>query len=292
MGSEIKGFRKRTLIPAVTELQAFRERAKAEKRPFLFRNHRPEHPPIWDGSQPLRLKVEAKAYNWYDPVMGDLHTGPEAVDDFILIKSDGFPTYNFAHIIDDYLMGITHVLRSQEFIASVPKFLSLYGALNFEPPILATLPFVMGPDGKKKLSKRDGAKDILDYATEGYLPETLVNFLATLGWNDGTEQETFTVQELIAKFSLDRVQRSGAKFDEQRLLWMNGYWIRQLDISSLYQKVTDFWPAPAINFDDTYKKQVLTLVQERLKYFGELASLTEISLFRRFTCKSRTMAIS
>lgn len=257
------------------ELQAFRNAAKRAKQPFLFRNHRPQNPPTWDGTQPLRLKSEPKAYDWHDEVLGELHAGPEAVDDFILIKSDGFPTYNFAHIIDDHLMKITHVIRSQEFIASVPKFLNLYDALAIERPILATVPFVMGPDGKKKLSKRDGAKDILDYASEGYLPETLLNFIATLGWNDGTEQEIFTHGELIAKFKLDRVQRGGAKFDDQRLLWMNGHYIRNLPPQSLFEQTKTFWPPEADSYDEVYKKQVLALVQERLKYFKELPALTD-----------------
>jgi glutamyl-tRNA synthetase len=257
------------------ELQKFRDEAKAAKKPFLFRNYRPENPPAWDGSQPLRFKSEPKAYTWQDAVMGELSAGEEAVDDFILIKSDGFPTYNFAHIIDDLLMECTHVIRAQEFIASVPKFLNLYEALEIDRPVLATVPPVMGPDGKKKLSKRDGAKDILDYAREGYLPETLVNFMASLGWNDGTEQEIFTVDELVQKFSLDRVQRGGAKFDEQRLIWMNGYHIRELPLDDLYAKVAEFWPPEAANYDDTYKKHVLDLVQERLKFFAELPKLTD-----------------
>lgn len=257
------------------ELQKFREEAKAAKQPFLFRNYRPENPPTWDGSQPLRFKSEPKAYTWQDAVMGELSAGEEAVDDFILIKSDGYPTYNFAHIIDDLLMECTHVIRAQEFIASVPKFLNLYEALEIERPVLATVPPVMGPDGKKKLSKRDGAKDILDYAREGYLPEALVNFMASLGWNDGTEQEIFSVKELVEKFSLDRVQRGGAKFDEQRLIWMNGYHIRELPLDDLYAKVAEFWPPEAEGRDDDYKKHVLGLVQERLKFFAELPKLTD-----------------
>lgn len=257
------------------ELTAFREQAKAAKKPFLFRDHRPENPPAWDGSQPLRFKSEPKNYTWNDAVMGELKSGPEVVDDFIIIKSDGYPTYNFAHIIDDHLMEITHIMRSQEFLASVPKYLNLYEALNIPVPILATLPFVMGPDGKKKLSKRDGAKDVLDYIREGYLPEALDNFMATLGWNDGTEQEVFSLKELVEKFSLERVQRSGARFDDQRLLWMNGAHIRNLSLDDLYGKVTDYWPAEASDFDDTYKKQVLGLTQERLKFFAELPQLTD-----------------
>lgn len=256
------------------ELEAFREKAKAEKRPFLYRDHRPENPPAWDGTQPLRFKSDPKPYTWTDAVMGKLSTGPDAIDDFILIKSDGYPTYNFCHIVDDAIMGVTHVLRSQEFVSSTPKFLNLYEALNVERPTLATLPFVMAIDGKKKLGKRDGAKDILEYAKEGYLPEAMTNFLATLGWNDGTEQEVFTVEELIEKFSLDRVQKSPARFDEQRLLWLNGQHIRALSIDDLYERAADFWPESAANARDYYKKQILALVQDRLKTLADLPMLT------------------
>lgn len=256
------------------EVEAFREQAKQHKKPFLYRNHRPENPPTWDGSQPLRFRSDPKEYTWHDEVMGDLHAGPETIDDFVLIKSDGFATYNFAHIIDDHLMEVTHVIRSQEFLASVPKYLNLYDALEIPYPVFATLPWIMAENGKKKLSKRDGAKDVLTYVSDGYLPEALVNFIATLGWNDGSEQEVFSVDELIKKFSLARVQKSGAQFDEQRLKWLNGHYIRELPLNDLYARVKDFWPKEAGEFDDEYKKQVLGLVQERLKYFAELPDLT------------------
>lgn len=257
------------------EVQSFREQAQKNKQPFLYRNHRPENPPAWDGTTPLRFKSDPKPYTRTDAVMGELSTGPEVIDDIILIKSDGFPTYNFAHIIDDYEMQMTHTTRTQEFLASIPNYLNIYEALGFEPPILATLPFIMGPDGKKKLSKRDGAKDVLDYIREGYLPEALVNFIASLGWNDGTEQEIFSREELIEKFSLERVQRSGARFDESRLLWMNGTWIRSLSLDELYERSKAFWPASSESYDDTYKIQVLALIQERLKYLAEIPSLTD-----------------
>lgn len=256
------------------ELEAFREEAKAAKRPFLFRDHRPENPPEWDGTQPLRFKSDPKSYQWTDAVMGPLSTGEDAIDDFILIKSDGYPTYNFCHIVDDAIMGVTHVLRSQEFISSTPKFLNLYEALGLEMPTLATLPFVMAIDGKKKLGKRDGAKDILKYAEEGYLPEAMANFLATLGWNDGTEQEIFTMSELIDKFSLDRVQKSPARFDEQRLLWLNGQHIRLLSPEELYKRVEYFWTENAIKATEFERMQVLTLVQDRLKTLADLPVLT------------------
>lgn len=256
------------------EVQTFREQAQKEKRPFLYRNHRPENPPAWDGTQPLRFKSDPKAYDWHDEVMGDLHTGPEVIDDIVLIKSDGYPTYNFAHIVDDAEMQITHIVRGQEFIASQPNYLNLYEALGIERPLIATVPHILGPDGHKKLSKRDGAKDVLDYVRDGFLPEALFSFIATLGWNDGTTQEVFTKEELIEKFSLDRVQRSGAHFDERRLQWMNGHFIRQLSTDALYEKAQAFLPAEAGKYDESYKKSVLGLVQERLKYFAELPQLT------------------
>lgn len=256
------------------EVQAFREQAQKEKKPFLYRNHRPENPPAWDGTRPLRFKSDPKPYSWHDEVMGDLSTGPEVIDDIILIKSDGYPTYNFAHIIDDLEMEITHIIRGQEFIASQPNYLNIYEALNIERPRIATVPHILGPDGKKKLSKRDGAKDVLDYIRDGFLPEALVSFIATMGWNDGTEQEVFTTTELIEKFSLDRVQRSGARFDEHRLQWMNGYFIRQMPLQDLYERSTGFWPETVTGYSESYKKQVLGLVQERLKFFSELPELT------------------
>ncbi len=255
------------------EIQAFRESAKAEKKAFLYRHHRPENPPAWDGTTPLRFKSDPKEYSWHDEVMGDLHTGPEVIDDFILIKSDGFPTYNFAHIVDDAEMHITHIIRGQEFISSQPNYLNLYDALDLTHPIFATMPHIMAESGNKKLGKRDGAKDVLDYLKDGYTPEALVNFIASMGWNDGTEQEIFSREELIEKFSLDRVQRSGARFDEQRLLWLNGQWIRRLSLDDLFDRVANFWPESAVAATPEYKKEILGLVQDRLKTLADLPLL-------------------
>lgn len=256
------------------EVQAFREQAQVEKRPFLYRNHRPENPPVWDGTTPLRFKSDPRAYRWHDEVMGELSTGPEVIDDFILIKSDGYPTYNFAHIVDDAEMHITHIIRGQEFLASIPNYLNLYEALGIERPLMATVPHILGPGGNKKLSKRDGAKDVLDYVRDGFLPEAMVSFIATLGWNDGTTKEIFTTEDLITGFSLDHVQKSGARFDEQRLTWINGHYIRALNLDVLYAHCRAFLPKTAAGCNDDYKKAVVGLVQERLKYFAELPELT------------------
>lgn len=256
------------------ELQNLRQKATAEKKPFLYRNHRPKNPPKWNGSQPLRIRLEPKSYQWNDAIMGTISMGPEMVDDYIIIKADGFPTYNFCHIVDDHLMGISHVMRSQEFISSIPKFLATHEVLNWDAPINVTLPQVLDETGRTKLSKRKGAKAVLEYREAGFLPSALINFMATIGWNDGTEQEVFSVDELIKKFSLDRVQRSGGNFDEKRLIWLNGAHIRALSLDDLYKKVEDFWPDCAKKANEDYKKDVLKLVHERLKYFGELGELT------------------
>ncbi|MGE5327864.1 MAG: glutamate--tRNA ligase, partial [Thiobacillus sp.] len=147
-------------------------------------------------------------------------------------------------------------------------------ALELKTPVFATMPHILNEVGNKKLSKRDNAKDILDYIDSGFLPETLMNFIATLGWNDGTEQEIFSPEELIKKFSLDRVGRSGAKFDENRLLWMNGQWIRRLSLEELEKRAIDFWPKSAQSASQEQRREVLGLVQDRLKTLADLPTLT------------------
>lgn len=257
------------------EVQVFRDQAKAEKRAFLYRDHRPENPPEWQLGMPLRFKTpEIKRYTWQDAVMGELSAGPEALDDFILIKADGLPTYNFAHIIDDFEMKVTHVIRGAEYVASTPKYLSLYEALNITPPILAHVPHILAPSGNKKLGKRDGAKSVSEYRDDGILPEAMLNFLAQLGWNDGTEKELYSLDELIKTFSLERVQKSGARFDEQRLLWLNGQWIRKIPIDDLLERCSNFWGESAKNATPLLRRQVLELVFDRLKTLSDLPLLT------------------
>ncbi len=250
------------------EVDVFRKRAEEEKRPFLFRDHRPDQFEEWDGTKPLRFKVPViKRYEWEDVVFGTLSAGEEALDDFILIKGDGYPTYNFAHVIDDIEMRVTHVMRGQEFISSTPKFLSLYDALGETPPIFATLPPILGDQGTKKLSKRDGAKDILEYRDEGYLPEAMINFLALLGWNPGGEKEIYTRNELVAAFELERIQRSGARFDEEKLLFMNREHMRMLSDEAFIER-------GGLTAPDTAKlKKAVPLLKERTHTFGEAKAM-------------------
>lgn len=217
------------------ELAAFRQKADVEKRPFLFREHRPEKTGAWDGTKPLRFKVpEVKSYSWHDEVRGDLSAGPEALDDFILIKGDGYPTYNFAHVIDDEAMQVTHVLRGDEFISSTPRFLSLYDALGIPYPKFVTLPPILRDDKTKKLGKRDGAKDILEYRTEGYLPSAMRNFLALIGWNPGTEQEIFSTEELLQAFDISQIQIHGGVFNEEKLQWFNREYIKAMSTDKFF----------------------------------------------------------
>ena len=258
------------------EIEDLKKVAEQNHQTFLYRNNRPNEYVEWDGTQPLRFKVkEPKRYSWHDEVMGDLSAGEDAVDDFIIMKSDGLPTYNFAHIVDDALMHITHVIRGQEYISSMPKYLALYEALGLERPIFAHLPHILAPQGNKKLGKRDGAKSVSEYRDEGYLPEAMLNFLACLGWNDGTEQELFTKEELVEKFSFAHVQKSGARFDEKRLQWMNAQWIKRLTTDDLLNRVDKFWGEHGKMADDTRKKAVLAVVQDRMKILNDLPSLSE-----------------
>lgn len=257
------------------EVESFRQKSIAEGKPFLFRDYRPENPPVWDGTKPLRFKTPIKKYAWNDLVRGELSAGEEALDDFVLIKSDGYPTYNFAHIIDDFEMQISHIMRADEFIASTPKFLALYEALEIERPEIATLPPIMGPDGKKKLGKRDGAKDLLDYKKEGYLPEAMINFLSFIGWNPGDEREILTPEEFIQSFDISGIGKSGGKFNEEKLDWVNKEHIKRqkLDWDIFY--VGTYMPKE-IRDHAKYEKlipKITPVVLERISKGSDIAKL-------------------
>ena len=260
------------------KVEDYRKKCNEEKKPFLYRNFRPENTPAWEPGIPLRFKAEPKDYKWHDEVMGDISTGPEVLDDIILIKKDGYPTYNFAHIVDDYEMGVTYLMRGAEYISSTPNYLAIYEALGIKRPKIVTLPHILAPTGNKKLGKRDGAKSVTEYREDGILAEAMLNYLACLGWNDGTEQEIYTKDELIKKFSLERIQTSGARYDEAKLLWMNGQWIRKIFTEDgaevLYERTKNFWPESSANATDEYKIKVLSIIYDRLKTLSDLKSMT------------------
>ena len=266
------------------KIDEYRKSDNEKKIPFLYRNHRPSDSELeklsknWTEGTPIRFRSDPKPRSWHDEVMGDLSAGPEVQDDIILIKKDGLPTYNFAHIIDDFEMKVTHVMRGVEYLSSTPYYLALYEALDFPIPKFVSLPHILAPTGNKKLGKRDGAKSVTEYRADGVLPEALLNYLACLGWNDGTEKEIYSKAELIDAFSLDRVQNSGARFDEVKISWYNGQWIRKLvaeeGIDAFYPRTLEFWGEEAKNFPDEYKKKVLGIIFDRLKVLSDLREMT------------------
>ncbi len=199
------------------------------------------------------------------------------VDDFVLLKSDGFPTYHLASVVDDRSMGISHVFRGEEWLSSVPRHLQLYEALGWEPPLFVHLPQILAPD-RSKLSKRHGAVSVREYREMGYLPGAMVNFLALLGWSLDDKTEVMSTDELTRSFSLERVSKSGAMFDTKKLEWMNGHYVRQMEPADLADALLDHWRAfpdegvvPLPERDLVVR--IVPLVQERLKTLRDAAPL-------------------
>lgn len=198
------------------------------------------------------------------------------VDDQVLLKSDGFPTYHLAVVVDDHEMNITHVIRGEEWLSSVPKHLLLYKYLGWKPPQFAHVPLLLNSD-RSKLSKRQGDVAVEDYIKKGYLKEALINFVAFLGWNpgEGSTQEIFTLEELVKEFKLERVHKGGAVFDVQKLNWLNSEWIKKIDFDDLYDRTKSFYlekeyvqNSTPEKKSDEYLKKVLIVEKERLAYLS------------------------
>jgi glutamyl-tRNA synthetase len=213
----------------------------------------------------VRLKVpDAATVAFDDVIRGRVEFASDEIDDQVLLKSDGYPTYHLANVVDDHLMGVTHVIRGEEWLSSTPKHVLLYQYSGWEPPIFAHLPLLLNPD-RSKLSKRQGDVAVEEYRTKGYLPEALVNFVSLLGWNPGHEGEIFTLQELIEQFSLERVGKSGAVFNLEKLNWMNAQHVRRLpDDLVLTILRPQLKEAGFEKFDDGYLRRVVGLLKERV----------------------------
>lgn len=218
-----------------------------------------------------------------DLIFGEVTYEHRVLDDQILIKSDGFPTYHMAVVVDDHEMEITHVIRGDEWLPSTPKHILIYQALGWTPPLHAHLPLILNTD-KSKLSKRQGDVAVEDFISKGYLPEALVNFVAFLGWNPKTEQEIFSLEELSKEFDFSKVNKSPAVFDINKLDWVNSLYLRKLDSGDLTNKLLPFWlkhwQAKGIDFDKTalpheYFEQIAMLERERLKKLSEIGERTE-----------------
>ena len=213
----------------------------------------------------IRFFVPDGITKFNDIIHGEITFKNEEIPDFIILRSDGYPTYQFACVVDDYFMKITHVIRGDDHISNTPKQIMLYNAFGWEPPKFAHLPMILGPD-KKKLSKRHGATSITEYKDMGILPEALFNFLALLGWSPGDDREILSKEELIELFDLNRVSPRASVFDFEKLLWMNSVYIRKKSPSELLNLVKPFFNDLIHNKEDEKKlEKVIVLLQDRVK---------------------------
>lgn len=230
-----------------------------------------------DADYVIRLKVPtSRAIRFEDEVRGTVSFEASGLDDQVLIKSDGLPTYHLANVVDDHLMEISHVIRGEEWLSSTPKHILMYEAFGWDLPKMAHLPLIMSPEGGK-LSKRDSDDlgipvFVNDYEEEGYEPDALVNFLAFLGWNPGTEQEVFSLEELCEAFSLDRVGSSGTQFDLDKLNWYNEQYIRQRDVDDLTDEAAPLLRDAGIDATDERIREVVELMQDRITKVRDLAT--------------------
>ncbi|MGN1022267.1 MAG: glutamate--tRNA ligase [Lachnospiraceae bacterium] len=208
---------------------------------------------------------------FHDELYGDITVENKELDDMILIKSDGYPTYNFANVIDDHLMGITHVVRGNEYISSTPKYTRLYQAFGWEEPKYIHCPLIMGED-HKKLSKRHGATSYEDLVEQGLLPETIVNFIALLGWSPEGDREIFSLDELVKEFDYHRIGKSPAVFDYTKLHWMNGEYFKAMDPEKFYEKAEP-WLKQAITKPEIDLKQLSEMVRTRAEVFPEIPDM-------------------
>ncbi|MCD6101592.1 MAG: glutamate--tRNA ligase [Candidatus Cloacimonetes bacterium] len=224
----------------------------------------------------IRLKFPKKGTTvFYDKIHGRVEVDNSLVDDQILIKSDGFPTYHLANVVDDHLMKITHIIRGEEWLSSVPKHIFLYKSFGWEVPKFVHLPLLLNPD-RSKLSKRQGDVAVESYLEKGYLPEALINFIALLGWHSADDKEIYSLKELEKNFSLRRINKSGAVFDIEKLNWMNGHYLRSMDIKYVGEKAKPFFEKAGININDNEKYlKVIDISRKRVPTLSQLVEFAK-----------------
>jgi len=225
------------------ELEAERKQAQMEKRPYIYSRRCLTIPPEGRTVFAVRFKVPGGEVVFTDMVRGEMKFDAGLIGDFIIVKSDGYPTYQFASPVDDALMKITHVIRGEEHLSNTPYQLMLVDALGYErPTAYAHMPLILAADGSKLSKRKHPESNLILFREQGYLPEALINYLALLGWNPGTEQEIFSFDELVRVFTFDRVQHGGARFDWEKLNWLNGEYIRNLSDQELAARLRPFVP--------------------------------------------------
>ncbi len=225
------------------ELDTERKQAQADKRPYRYSRRCLNNPPVGRTEFTVRFKVPGGEVRFTDLIRGEMSFDSGLIGDFIIVKSDGFPTYNFASPVDDAAMKITHVIRGEEHLSNTPYQLMLIDALGYpRPEAYAHMPLILAADGSKMSKRKHPELNLMLYREQGYLPEALVNYLVLLGWNPGTSQEIFSFDELVQIFSFERVQHGGARFDWEKLNWINGEYIRALDDDELARRLGPFLP--------------------------------------------------
>ena len=256
-----------------------KKQAQAEKRPFRYDKHCLKNPAPSTGSGSnhfvIRQNVpEEGTTSFEDLVYGKIQVANNTLDDGILFKSDGYPVYNFANVIDDHLTEITHVIRGEEFIPSTPKHILLYKSFGWQIPQFAHLPLLVDKK-RQKLSKRSGDVAVKEYIEKGYLPEAILNFIALLGWNPKTEQEIFSLDELVKSFDLQKVNKSAAVFDSKKLDWFNGHYIKQKSASELLKSARKYFPTTDTSqYPDQFLVKILEIEKERLNKLSEAGERT------------------
>jgi glutamyl-tRNA synthetase len=228
----------------------------------------------------VRFKVSKGITRMHDLIYGPIEFDSSLIEDFVIVKSDGFPTYNFACVVDDADLKITHVIRGEGHISNTPKQIILYEALGYQLPEFAHIPHILAAEGGG-LSKRLGAKPVIEFREEGYLPDAVVNFLALLGWSPGDDRELFTRQEMVESFSLERVKKSGSRFDPDKLVHINAWHIRQApaeQLVSVLKRSLQNAELDPTGYDHHWLRQVVEIYRERIRTMGEFVQ-TEQFLF-------------
>ena len=264
------------------ELNAMRERANARHKPFLYdgRCSRLTKEMVKEkldsgASFVIRQKMPKTGTTIVDDIIyGKIKIDNSILDDQILLKSDGFPTYNFANVIDDHLMEITHVIRGKEYLDQTAKYNLLYEAFGWEKPIYAHVAMVLGEDGNK-LSKRNGDASFMDLYNEGYLPAAIVNYLSLLGWSPATNQEVFTMDELIKNFDETRISKSSSQYDVKKLKWFNHQYIQKMSDEEYLNWIKKFFTRDVSGKSEEWVDKLLLIYKDHLDYGNEINDLTE-----------------
>ncbi len=264
------------------ELDALRK--ESEKKKELFRVPKTYRDYSLDQQQALidegkaftvRLKIPDGITEFSDLVYGTIKVDNKELDDFIIARSDGSPTYNFVVAIDDSDMNISHIIRGDDHLANTPKQILVYQALGLEIPTFAHLPMILGSD-KKRLSKRHAATNVQEYKEKGFTPTAIINYLSLLGWNPDSDQEIFNINELISAFNFNQVQKKPATFDEKKLLWVSGQQMARMETSAAVKEIESLDSNWGINQDNKYKNDVIALVKDRSKTLNDLIEISDV----------------